>query len=547
MATTPPVSTTVMVPSTPRHGVIYDFDSHESPLRRSARLLSRKILRDTTPTGPNASQRPSIDSTSKPPSPVPAAKKTPCASRALSPTPDSPVRRNFIKRSIAKSESMHYPAKTSISASHTASQKSGNDASAGLNSDPNPLLAQTTLTASMLPTPAKTPRRKKIPLDFDSTARVLFPPRAADTEMPPPKRMKGNGLDDCVRVFSRSRKQKTIDFFVDSRDQIPDVNKSEGNPFIVHSDDDEEEDERFPASPSTAAQHKKSKQEKSNRTREPVVRKSLHREDGMLYVFRGKKFFRKFDEEEDEEEDDLESLLDDLDEDIAAIKPLSRSSIKPKVLFCTKQEREASTPEAAIRTPSPKPETQENLPTSPTVKSKPVPDTPEPDDEASCVREPTPESNEEEFMKESNEVTNDSPITTTPAVTSSEQPQEGPPQAPRSLRPRGIKAYLNPIKSVEKSKPTRSEIREHLKEEKPEPSTPATRTLRSRVVEGSEVKSQQAAPAKKGKSPFDSWRRTKSSATTPSPALSKLRKRTATAVSVEPADDPAAQKKARSK
>ncbi|KAI5304706.1 hypothetical protein KEM56_006082 [Ascosphaera pollenicola] len=561
MATTPPAPTTFVMPSTPRHGVLYDIDARESPLRRSARLLNRKILRDTTPMESNAPRLGCLDRSS-----VPEDDKTHCSSHAHSPIssiPTSPNRNTFIRSSTQKMNS-HDTAKRPPSTLHNARHKSSTDVSDNLQSSSNLLLTQTTLTASMLPTPAKTPRKKNVTSNTGSTARVLFPPRATDTEMPPPKRMKSIGLDDLIPPSSRSKRQKTIDFFVDSRDQIPDVNQSEDNPFIVHSDDEEEEDveEQYPASPCRKPQHNTSKSEKASSSRDPAVVKSVHREDGMLYTFRGKKIFRKFDddEDEDEEEDDDELLLalsGELDEDFANFKPLTRSSIKPKVLFPTnkKKKQETTTHKPALRTPSPEPDALQG-PETPVHDAEPVEETPSSQD-AEPISIPTPEI--EPLLEErvDNDVPKEeaAPMTPIPATPSTQTPA-APPQTPRTLRPRGIKAYLNPIASTKKPKPTKDGTKEpakHAPEQstQDEPSTPPARTLRSRVVEGSEAKPQEtrsasASSTKKGRSPFDSWRRTKSSAPA-SPMLSKLRKRTAASVPLEPVGDSSAQKKARSK
>lgn len=297
---------------------------------------------------------------------------------------------------------------------------------------------------------------------------------------------------------------------------------------------------------------------------------------------RGKKIFRKFDDEDEEsEEEDVEdellnALSDELDEElddaITNFKPLTRSSIKPRILFPTKQQQKKKQQETstnndnttALRTPSPEPETSER-PETPTCEehSTPLHDEPE-----TREQEKSPEPVLESAVdgeKPDADLPNEANMPETPGpATPSEQSPQATPQTPRTLRPRGIKAYLNPIASTkkQKSKLAKSEAETDAKQEQDqdlppsssqeaEPSTPTTRTLRSRVVEGGEDKSQEGkaavvASTKKGRSPFDSWRRTKSSAPV-SPMLSRLRKRTATNVPLEPVGDSAAQKKTRSK
>ncbi|KAI5299828.1 hypothetical protein KEM55_001535 [Ascosphaera atra] len=430
----------------------------------------------------------------------------------------------------------------------------------------------------MLPTPAKTPKKKKVASQPGSAARVLFPPRATETEMPPSKRMKGASLDEismenfgCGR---RSRKND-IEVFVDSRDQIPDVNLSKENPFIVHSDDEEEEEEEeeeetAPPSPSKGIQQKERQLDKGNEIRKPGIEKSVHRDDGMLYTFRGKKIFKKFEEEEEEDEDedeDLEaSLLNELDEDLADMKPLSRSSIKPKVLFPTSKPKRTPAPGAPdvfVRTPSPEATVPERMtPEAEANDAEPIDDEPQ----------KTTEVDEDE---QSLPQTDGAPLASSPPATPAKQcPTTVMPQTPRTLRPRGIKAYLSPIKSASKPQPKKRTIEPHQPSEQQEQSqqphqrehrqtpdqeespssqdsapppaeTPARegRTLRSHhaAVEARLKSPEPVAEKKKRGSPFDSWRRTKPTAAAASPttrAGGKVKKRTATTAPSAEAEAP---------
>ncbi|KAI5299108.1 hypothetical protein KEM55_002565, partial [Ascosphaera atra] len=446
MATTPPPFTRAETPSTPRHGVMYE-DTRESPLRRSARLLNRKILRDTTPSEANSPIGTNRGRSAGVATPdVDVQKPSANTFRSLSPMPSMPAspKRRSVKPATAshpRQSSLHDMTRKATTSSHTASRTQSHNASEALDR-PRFLPAHTSLTASMLPTPVKTPKKKKVASQPGSAARVLFPPRATETEMPPSKRMKGASLDEismenfgCGR---RSRKND-IEVFVDSRDQIPDVNLSKENPFIVHSDEEEEEEEEetAPPSPSKGTQQKERQLDKANEIRKPGIDKTVHRDDGMLYTFRGKKIFKKFEEEEDEDEDedeDLEaSLLNELDEDFADMKPLSRSSIKPKVLFPTSKPKRTpapSAPDVFVRTPSPEA----------TVPERMTPEA-EPND-AEPIEEPQQEKEVDED-EQSLPQTDDAPPASSPPATPAKQcPTTITPQTPRTLRPRGIKAYL---------------------------------------------------------------------------------------------------------
>ncbi|KAI5284121.1 hypothetical protein KEM52_003066, partial [Ascosphaera acerosa] len=399
--------------------------------------------------------------------------------------------------------------------------------------------------------------------------------------MPPPKRMRGAGASlfapptrSSDLGLSGRRRLRTIDFFVDSRDQIPDVNRSRDNPFYVPEEEDEEEDEdedededdggcgdeeAAVESPSRVAT------KTGPRTQAPASpRQSRRSEDGMFYIFRGKKVFRKFEREEEDdllvgagagadahdgtegktysaigENAKLDRLLrgmrgghgdadrDDDDDDELAFQPLSRATIKPRVLFPTKAKKtqrrsqekvvgDAAHPQssrqsqaqqhgnlaASLRTPSPElgDEIGEAMPSSPPLPVEAQPDTVRADggeDRAAGADVSAPPAgrsgvdhdqcttgNSAHGLPTISEAGEDmaggeggsadkaaapsstlppqaadaaaataplAPVASTtegkanPVVTPPNQLETQPPTTPRSLRPRGIKAYLNPI------------------------------------------------------------------------------------------------------
>ncbi|KAL4979287.1 hypothetical protein BDW66DRAFT_128095 [Aspergillus desertorum] len=295
MATTPPPASFLRIPPTPRHGNGYDQYGPYST-RHSARL---------------ASQRASTDSRTTPPPSFPTSQ-----GRATS--------RSTKKQKTAETESLSPPG----SPMSPRQKMSGWSAAAQLDEDPlnvakpphshpsHPI--RTTMTEGMLPTPAKTPRKKPVD-NVGLTARVLFPQ--------PGQKRKKKQTGFSLESFSDDPSQgDSIQIYTDSRDRIPEIDESEENPFYQK--------------PSTSQKPRPSKP--MTRSRDKEVDEALKREDGMVYVFRGKKMFRKFNDDvlssDDEGDDDSLGLLASRPDllDSAALentRPLTRSSIKPRVLF----------------------------------------------------------------------------------------------------------------------------------------------------------------------------------------------------------------------
>ncbi|RDW86399.1 uncharacterized protein DSM5745_03041 [Aspergillus mulundensis] len=304
MATTPPPASYLRIPPTPRHGNGYDqYEPYST--RHSARL---------------ASQRASTESRTTPPPPFPISQ-----GRGTS--------RSAKKQKTAESESLSPPGspmspRKKMSGRSVATQLDDEDSS--INAEPAhshaSRLFRTTMTEGMLPTPAKTPRKKPVD-NAGSTARALFPQPA------PKKKKKQTGFS--LDSFSDNPSQgDAIQIYTDSRDRIPEVDESEENPFYQK--------------PSTTTRPRPSKTR--TRSRDKEVDEALKREDGMVYVFRGKKMFRKFTDDvfgSDDEGDDndlglLAARPDLLDSEIIEnSRPLTRSSIKPRMLFPSARDRPA--------------------------------------------------------------------------------------------------------------------------------------------------------------------------------------------------------------
>ncbi|KAL5002313.1 hypothetical protein BDV10DRAFT_157622 [Aspergillus recurvatus] len=296
MATTPPPASFLRIPPTPRHGNGYDqYEPYST--RHSARLANQRASTESRitppPSFPISQGRGTSRSTKK--------QKT-AGTESLSP-PGSPMspRKKMSGRGIATQLDDEDTVNTAKPAHSHPSR-----------------LSRTTMTEGMLPTPAKTPRKKPVD-NAGSTARVLFPQLGQKKK----KKQTGFSLDS----FSDEPSQgDSIQIYTDSRDRVPEVDESEENPFYQK--------------PSTSTKPRPSKSK--TRSRDKEVDEALKREDGMVYVFRGKKMFRKFSDDvfgsdDDGDDDDLGLLAsrpDLLDSaSLENTRPLTRSSIKPRVLF----------------------------------------------------------------------------------------------------------------------------------------------------------------------------------------------------------------------
>ncbi|DAA78290.1 TPA_exp: Uncharacterized protein A8136_4266 [Trichophyton benhamiae CBS 112371] len=458
MTTTPPPPSSIRTPPTPRYGSRYDNYEPYSP-RRSKRIADQQHLfsgsaaaLDASTTGlvkEHALRRDqelhqlgiSGRATYSPPhSQVSSPKRRSerLNSPSLSPPPKNRVRSEPVSSSL--------PHSSSSSSSYRSTMDGNTNSSLATN--------------GMLPTPAKTPRKKQIE-DLGPTARTLFSSSSKSVQDPaammPKRSKKYSGFSlESFEADPQQASQEPIAIFTDSRDRIPQVNNSPDNPFRSKPAEGE------PSSSKLAAEAgKRRKLDESSRKRDKNVDKAIRRDDGLLYVFRGKKVFRKFKPEVEEEEDDdddlglLASRSELKSESIPRIRPLTRSSIKPRVLF----------PEARA---APVPCEKEEEPSTPSTIVE--------------AEEEQDEEPDEEPVEESAE-TADQPATAHAENGSSEHPitpegqiiQTDTPSSPlasgRSLRSHGLKAGSGP---------------EHC-----DPGTPTAKRI----------------------SPFDRWRRGKSHST----------------------------------
>lgn len=193
----------------------------------------------------------------------------------------------------------------------------------------------------MLPTPAKTPKKRpeEISPAINSVARNLFAIRpGSDEAMPSPKKGRKKYTGFAMDSFEAEEETTPIQIYTDSHDRVPEVDNSAENPFYGQS---------------TSVQSEPTKRS-SKRRKVTVAREGEQeiedledREDGLVYVFRGKKMFRKFADDKDVSEDQIEPDTEELEQLLSPRlrRPLTRSAIKPRLLF-PPQRAQATEPQS---------------------------------------------------------------------------------------------------------------------------------------------------------------------------------------------------------
>ena len=276
MAKTPPLRTSVHTPPTPLHGAKYDHYQHST--RRSTRPTITRSLRALETPPPNLDDV-SYDSASLDPKKPTILR---CAAHTCSPpssTPTSP------RKKPSKSRSSNRGIERMARNGH-------NSAIEALTIDPvapsdkNPSSHQTTLKAAtnMLPTPAKTPRKKLVqPSAVANAARVLFPVHAGEDSMPTPrkrrnKRHVGFSLYNSVEDEEDANSAGEIPIYTDSKDKVPELDPTEDNPFY-------EQPKQHDPPPEPLKRRISKKRKVSPTTEESEkIKEAFKREEGMVYV-----------------------------------------------------------------------------------------------------------------------------------------------------------------------------------------------------------------------------------------------------------------------
>ncbi|KAL8853512.1 MAG: hypothetical protein Q9221_001671 [Calogaya cf. arnoldii] len=358
MTTTPPPRATIHTPPTPLHGAKFDNRQHSST-RKSTRQASRKLQR--------AAHTP-------PPASAPYSSKSRFAADVYSP----PSSAHTSPRLRATKRRRGNPTNDSPQANSESSPGSSFGMNPSLNSNDPSFPEQGSLhpTIGMLPTPAKTPRKQDLrkSTELQSAARVLFPTRLEKVEdaMPTKKGRRGRKNVGFSLDSSGEDEESTnaIQIFTDSKDKVPELDLGEDNPFI-----EKPKTVISPEPTKTSGRRGRKSQVKSN----PQIEEAFNHEEGMVYVFRGKKMFRRFTPDPDHpnlssEETEIEGSTS------PRLRPLTRSSVKPRLLFPTekqRRERELAEEEALTEIEDARPtEEKEKKPITPIKQSFAGPATP---------------------------------------------------------------------------------------------------------------------------------------------------------------------------
>ena len=271
MAATPPLRTTIQTPPTPLHGAKYD-EVRPRSIRKSTRIPSSRTTRaiETPPPHTDHLAEHSVGSRKSSSLPSAANRYSPPSS-----TPTSPC-----KRAVREKASME-AANTGLPSRHASDDSHLNPAETLCLQQPylNP-------ATSMLPTPAKTPRKKPVQqAAVNAAARVLFPARSDVIEdaMPTPRKRRnrrnvGFSIYDSIEDDPNYSEDK-IEIYTDSKDKVPELDTSADNPFYEQRDPDRSVPEPKKRKPSM-----KRKIARELLVHNPDVEEAFNRDEGMVYV-----------------------------------------------------------------------------------------------------------------------------------------------------------------------------------------------------------------------------------------------------------------------
>ncbi|KAF2167258.1 hypothetical protein M409DRAFT_66271 [Zasmidium cellare ATCC 36951] len=204
-------------------------------------------------------------------------------------------------------------------------------------------------TSSLFPTPAKTPsltpaRNHQRVASLQDTARVLhFQPEDPADAMPTRRESrkhdttragKSQGFDLDVGDYTKTEQNSIangFEIYTESHARVPEKDESEANPFYRP---------RAHTIPQTRDKPKRrSKKSAAMIAEEQRMDEAAARNEGIVYNFRGRKVFRRFEgvppPESDDEEPGSSAYQLALKRAVgsAASRPMTRSSIKPRLLF----------------------------------------------------------------------------------------------------------------------------------------------------------------------------------------------------------------------
>ncbi|KAH8196492.1 hypothetical protein TruAng_009356 [Truncatella angustata] len=364
VSNTPSPPPRVRTPQTPKFGAFGDSWMPYSPPRKSARIANR------TPSPYSSTTSASRDTTSRK-----STFSTPATSpqKKRAPAMDSVIR---------ASRASHASSSRADSARHAADLLTI-----------GPSKPHQKSTAAMLPTPAKTPRKQpddKLEAGVRGIARTLFHGESSTAEAvaSPRKRKAKTYSGVSLQSFRAEEVDEEIPIFTDTRDRLPEVDASNDNPFYGNTVENQQ--------PSTSTR-------RSTRVKKVLVPgmgripvdEAVQRGDGIVYVFRGKSFWKPREDgncgddehpAENPEADAEVLVLPSLQRSGSPPRRTTRSSMKPRLLFPrqakpkvsleTDDEEAATDIEDHVLADNAEPEVQEPEVETPTLEEPAEPDTP---------------------------------------------------------------------------------------------------------------------------------------------------------------------------
>lgn len=135
----------------------------------------------------------------------------------------------------------------------------------------------------MLPTPAKTPRKRALHQDsnLNSAARVLFQNKQSEFEdiMPSSQKSRKSRKHAASTLESFAddlEKGQEVPIYTDSKERLPEVDESEENPFIVN--------DRRGSQPEVETRQSHARRTKTKHGMGKEIDEAIERGEGMVYV-----------------------------------------------------------------------------------------------------------------------------------------------------------------------------------------------------------------------------------------------------------------------
>ncbi len=239
MATTPPPPTRVKTPSTPLHGSRYEHSGPFSP-RRSSRVAAQRSRADFSSSLSPFNNHDQLDKLDNQNFRfwIKGVNATTPGRQLFSPpsSPGSPAHVQATgKNDLTNLRNHQTPQRTS---------KRGNlhqpsDIMEGFQESPEHLKASKS-SASMLPTPRKTPRKRDHHVEAGYTSGLLLPgrPMSVEDAMPSPRKSRkskkhiGFTLNSFLSEDESNNNKNKIPIYTDTKERVPSLDQDEDNPFV---------------------------------------------------------------------------------------------------------------------------------------------------------------------------------------------------------------------------------------------------------------------------------------------------------------------------